>query len=618
MHINKLRAALKTWHRLIGLSVFLLVAGNLRAQLSPGDLSKAHAELEGISNCTKCHVLGQKVSNDKCLDCHKELKSRVVQNKGFHVSKEVKGKACASCHNEHHGRTFDLVRLDEDKFEHQLTGYELTGAHKKTECRECHKADYVSDITLKKKKTTFLGLKQSCGSCHEDVHQKTLSTNDCAKCHTTEDFKPASRFDHNRAKFALKGKHIEVDCIKCHKKELRNGKEFQHFTKIAFDNCSSCHDDTHRGQLGTNCKECHVEEAFTSQRGLSRFNHNNTVFPLKGKHKNVDCAKCHTLQGMTPLTVFQDKNGIPTTACAQCHEDKHQGKLGNNCAECHTENSFQKVNDLDNFNHARTDFPLLGKHVSVDCKECHKTANYTDPLPHNTCASCHEDHHEGQFTRANGVTPDCSVCHHTDGFETSLYTLEMHSQTKFPLTGAHEATPCFACHRKEEKWVFRDIKQRCVDCHDDIHIGEIPTKYYPEQTCETCHATSSWKESQFNHNLTPFPLHGAHQKQACSACHLPDIIHPYGQFSGLHNRCADCHEDNHNRQFEQKGQTDCKRCHSEENWKIPRFNHNKTAFSLEGKHAKVACDACHKPVVIADKTIIQYKFKRFKCEDCHQ
>ncbi|MFZ4401794.1 MAG: hypothetical protein ACOYO1_17325, partial [Bacteroidales bacterium] len=40
------------------------------AQISPGELSNYHSHLEGISNCTKCHVLGEQLSNDKCLACH--------------------------------------------------------------------------------------------------------------------------------------------------------------------------------------------------------------------------------------------------------------------------------------------------------------------------------------------------------------------------------------------------------------------------------------------------------------------------------------------------------------------------------------------------------------------
>ena len=45
------------------------------SQISPGELAKVHAHLEGMSNCTQCHSLGAKVSNEKCLDCHKEVKT---------------------------------------------------------------------------------------------------------------------------------------------------------------------------------------------------------------------------------------------------------------------------------------------------------------------------------------------------------------------------------------------------------------------------------------------------------------------------------------------------------------------------------------------------------------
>ena len=49
----------------------------VRAQLSPGDLTTAHSHLDGISNCTQCHVLGNKVSSEKCLVCHTEIKERI-------------------------------------------------------------------------------------------------------------------------------------------------------------------------------------------------------------------------------------------------------------------------------------------------------------------------------------------------------------------------------------------------------------------------------------------------------------------------------------------------------------------------------------------------------------
>jgi len=157
------------------------------AQLSPGDLAAAHTHLEGLSNCTQCHVLGQKVSNDKCLACHTEIKTRIDQQSGYHASSEVRGKDCATCHSDHHGRKFDMVRFDEDYFNHDLAGYPLSGAHRKIDCRQCHTPDLIDDPDLKKRKASFLGLDRDCLSCHEDQHQNTLS-NDCAKCHTTDAF----------------------------------------------------------------------------------------------------------------------------------------------------------------------------------------------------------------------------------------------------------------------------------------------------------------------------------------------------------------------------------------------------------------------------------------------
>ena len=172
------------------------------AQISPGDLTKAHADLEGISNCTKCHEIGEKVLSSKCLDCHKEIKSLVNANRGYHAYSEVKKRECASCHNEHHGRNFRIVNFNEDDFDHNKTGFKLTGAHYKKECKDCHQSKFINDSKLKKKSKTHLGLDQKCVSCHEDNHQKTLG-DDCSSCHNTEKFKPAVNFDHNKSDFKL-------------------------------------------------------------------------------------------------------------------------------------------------------------------------------------------------------------------------------------------------------------------------------------------------------------------------------------------------------------------------------------------------------------------------------
>ena len=51
------------------------------AQISPGELSSAHSNLEGMSNCTKCHSLGSQIGNKECLNCHTEIKKLIDTKK---------------------------------------------------------------------------------------------------------------------------------------------------------------------------------------------------------------------------------------------------------------------------------------------------------------------------------------------------------------------------------------------------------------------------------------------------------------------------------------------------------------------------------------------------------
>lgn len=521
------------------------------SQLSPGDLAQPHAHLEGMANCTKCHTLGSKISNDKCLACHTEIKTRIDKKTGFHSSSQVYKKSCIICHSDHHGRQYQIIHFDKNKFDHQTTGYKLEGKHSIAECSDCHQSNHIVDLAVKKKKSTYLGLGRECLTCHEDYHQKSLSSN-CASCHTFESFKPAEKFDHNKSDFVLKGKHKTVDCIKCHEKSMVNGKSFQKFSGLRFNGCVNCHKDVHNNSFGQKCSDCHVEE------------------------------------------------------------------------------SFKVIKSLNKFDHSLTNFKLEGRHVAVACNKCHK-GSYTDPLKHEKCSDCHNDYHKGDFTGKNKQI-DCCSCHNVHGFSPSSFTIEQHNTAAFKLEGAHLATPCIACHKKEADWKFRNIGSKCSDCHQDIHKEHLDQKYYPESNCLACHSVESWKEIAFNHSVTRFPLQGKHKVQSCRSCHVNNAVslnNPGNQansqsgsqtvlhFTGLPSACGHCHADEHAGQFSANGSTECSKCHSPESWLNTLFNHDNARFKLDGRHKDIACIECHPTVEKENNQYVLYKTGKIKCADCH-
>lgn len=515
-----------------------LFAVKLFGQISPGELSNAHANMEGMSNCTKCHDLGHKVTNAKCLDCHKEIQSLIKQKRGYHANAKVKAQDCFECHSEHHGKKFNAIRLDEKKFDHKLTSYSLEGKHAVISCKDCHVSKNIQDKEIKKRPKTFLGLSHACTSCHDDYHQKTLSS-DCAKCHDTKAFRPASKFDHNKTDYKLKGKHTEVDCKQCHKVNMKNGKEFQEFSGILHNDCKACHADPHKEHFNSSCSSCHTEDAFSFFIGNKNFNHNTTNFTLKGKHQIIDCFKCHK-NTSDPVQVFEDRAAIEETNCASCHKDVHEGKFGNDCAQCHNEKGFSALKSMQSFDHNTTDYPLQGKHTGVDCKKCH-IGKYTDPINFSQCKNCHEDYHKGEFDQSG--SPDCSQCHSLDkGFDYSLFTLEQHQKSKFPLEGSHMATPCNSCHISENKWKFRNIGLFCVDCHKDVHENRFAINGVTD--CNRCHDSENWFPRKFDHNLTKFPLDGKHAAVECAACHktVTKGEKTYVEYKIGKFQCIDCHQ----------------------------------------------------------------------------
>jgi hypothetical protein len=548
LRLNGGRWLLALWLGLAALAP--AAAQNIESVLRPGDLIQGHAKWE--EECTKCHVRFERTAQDRlCSDCHKEVGQDMRERAGYHG--RLKPQTCRSCHTDHKGRSARIVELDKKKFDHAQTDYVLRGKHVKVECEKCH------EPTKKYREAAH-----DCNACHrkDDVHKGSLGPK-CADCHTDNDWKEA-KFDHDKTRFPLKDKHVDTKCVDCHKK----GAEY----KDAPRTCVGCHkkeDDStkgHKGLYGERCDSCHNAKAWKP----STFNHDNdTKYALRGKHRTTKCADCHTGH------LYKDKLG---SACIDCHKKDddglkgHKGSLGRDCAACHTESGWKEKGKFD---HSKTKFPLLGKHIDTKCADCHKSTNYKEAP--SDCYGCHkkDDKHEAT------LGTKCESCHVERDWKTLSKRFD-HDQTKFKLRNAHAAKKvvCKDCHSDLKH--YRDTPTDCYACHkkDDKHEGQLSLK------CASCHSDRDWKVGDFDHRKSRFALVGKHVTVKCTDCH--ETL----RYKDAPRDCWSCHkkEDKHKLKFG----TACESCHNARNWGIWDYDHARRAkYVLDGAHVKVACEKCH-------------------------
>ncbi len=336
-----------------------------------------------------------------------------------------------------------------------------------------------------------------------------------------------------------------------------------------------------------------------------------------------DCKKCHV----------RFKKAEQSTLCLDCHKDvardvtQRQGYHGRikkqECRECHTDHKGRTMNiaplDEKTFDHRLTDFMLKGGHAGpkVACRDCHKPKAKFRDAP-SDCYACHkkDDTHKGS------LGTKCADCHGEADWKKTHFD---HSKTRFPLTGKHVDVACKDCHSDPK---FKGAPRTCVGCHkkdDDKkgHKGKFGAK------CETCHTDKDWKIILFNHDRdTKYPLRGKHKLAECVSCHTG-----YLYKEKLKTACIACHKTDddkkgHKGKFGQK----CESCHTEKDWGITKFNHDRdTKYPLRGKHIQAKCESCHtgflykeklKTACIAchkkddDKKGHKGKFGE-KCESCH-
>ncbi len=461
--------------------------------------------------CTTCHVDGiWRGTVSACVSCHQPAFDQTTNPS--HPAARFPTD-CTACHT--------TTGWPGAGYDHTITQFPLTGAHRAVTCRDCH-ADGV-----------FQGKPAACISCHQVDYDRTTVPDhraggfptDCTQCHSTVDFRGAS-FNHDVTQFPLTGLHRAETCLACHGDGVYRGKP---------TTCVSCHlpsyDQSarppHRSlTFPTDCVRCHTTAGWPG----APYDHSTTQFPLTGAHGAVSCQDCHA------NGVYRGK---PTT-CVSCHQPDYDRTVAPNhqssgfptdCTQCHTTTRWPGAA----FNHDATPFPLTGSHRAVSCQDCHVGGVFRGTP--TTCVSCHQTHYDQTVEpphRSLAFPTDCQRCHTAAGWPGALYE---HSTTQFPLTGAHIAASCRSCHADR---VYTGKSMACASCHQqDYDTTTDPnhrTAMFPTD-CQTCHVTSTWLGARFDHDGPWFEIYsGKHRNRwtSCTACHTNSAN--YSVFT-----CLTCH-----------------------------------------------------------------------------
>ncbi len=258
----------------------------------------------------------------------------------------------------------------------------LTSSHAEVitdqECLKCHNLENRSSS-------------DKCIVCHELIAERIRDnsgyhggfTGVCTDCHKEHqglyaDIRPFDKdaFNHRQANFHLIGKHAELDCEQCHKMQSENTSTETipakiRYIGIEYETCSTCHEDSHNGQMSHTCSTCHSEQGWKGKSLV--FSHNeHASYPLDTLHAALSCDSCHqtTAQGvlyrplekkceschsvqslaMQGITTLQKKSLEPDphwkrVACTDCHDtsvaNQSTRDYANRCVACHNEDYGQ-------------------------------------------------------------------------------------------------------------------------------------------------------------------------------------------------------------------------------------------------------------------------------------
>jgi hypothetical protein len=253
------------------------------------------------------------------------------------------------------------------------------------------------------------------------------------------------------------------------------------------------------------------------------------------------------------------------------HED-----FPTDCTLCHKGNTWTDLVDDFEFDHLEhTGYALEGAHAQAKCLRCHNDRGPVEVFARQSCAGCHTDVHNRLLGR------QCQDCHGQDDWKPQGQVAE-HQRTRFPLTGAHLATPCWRCHEAAEQGFFSLEDMRCESCHEaDLAQVQDPDHFELGwiQDCERCHLASSWDGAGFRHPTLVSGCNSCHQADYATAQNPPHTVDSFPQ--------------------------NCEVCHNNDSWAPGVLDHPFPRVSI---HREFTCEQCHPSIG---------QFESFSCTHCH-
>jgi len=394
-------------------------------------------------------------------------------------------------------KTVSNKKSTKEEFDHIVTGFELTGVHRREKCESCHS------------RGIFKGTPTTCDGCHTQGRNIASSVKPlnhaptqqpCDQCHDSRGWSGA-RFDHSAV--------LPGQCGRCHNGSIANNKPAGHMATSA--SCETCHNTRawtpavfdHSAVTPGACVTCHNGANATGKPGGHLVTvescdvcHSTRAWvPARYDHSAVTLGTCGNCHNGSTATGKPSGHIVTALSCDNCHSTRrwtpatfdHSSVTPGTCATCHNGSTA-------------TGKPSGHVITSASCDSCHSTQawipagfDHSTVVP-GTCSNCHNGSTAtgkpgGHFV----TTQQCDACHSTSRWiPTTSYS---HNSAFFP--GQHAASvSCIDCHTGNSEtiaWRYSTYKPECAGCHaNDFETGphkktETPsTIYYTVSELRDC------------------------------------------------------------------------------------------------------------------------------------